>query len=48
MLGCLNMLSDPLSELALARANPAVLDERLVPVRAYLADRGLKVDVGGR
>ena len=35
-------------ELALARADPAVLDERLVPVGTHLADRRLQVDVGGR
>ena len=35
-------------ELALARPQPAVLDERLVAVRSHLADRRLEVDVGSR
>ena len=35
-------------QLALARSYPAVLDERLVPVRADLTDRCLKVDIRGR
>ncbi len=35
-------------ELALARTDPAVLDERLVAVGAHLADRGLQIDVGCR
>ena len=34
-------------QLALARADPAVLDERLVPVRTYLADGGEQINVGG-
>src|SRR5205085_10213383 len=32
-------------ELALARAHPAILNERLAAVRANLADSGLKIDV---
>ena len=45
---CIEFVVGTGGQLALARLYPAVLDERLVPVRTDLADRCLKVDIRGR